>query len=920
MKLRLIIALILGFTASLTSVFAQKNEFSCGHSELQQKLWDENPQMKADFEAFLQNAKSFDYANGKKRTKYVIPVVFHIIHEYGDENISDAQVLNQMEILNEDFNKLNADTATVDPAFKELIANCGFEFKLATKDAFGNCTNGINHIYSHLTNNASDNSKLNQWDRSKYMNVWIVNTIGASNVAGYAYFPDGASQGGYYRDGIILKHEYIGEIGTSNKNRSRALTHEIGHYLGLPHVWGNGDPEAICGDDGIEDTPKTKGYRSCPNPSLANPQTCLKDLSGVFTLDSVKVNSGTSDLTKYNFSDSVKYSNLIAAGVSSNSEQSGVFSFSNWVIGGIDKDSSFVNQTGSIDLNKYYEFKIQVNKNHLLNLSKIVFKTLRDSNGVKSIAVRSSIDNFNANLSIRGNNSKIARSVNNSIYIFADTTKSFVSTVTLPTNNTFKDLSDNELVTFRIYAWNAEKPNGTFGIDSLSVQGVTGAIENIENYMEYSYCSKMFTKKQAALMTASLLSPISNRSNLHTAKNLEETGVLSSQTCKPIADFNVNLKKDNSSKGNLICKGSVVKFNDQSWGATVKSRSWTFEGGSPETSTDANPEVVYTSAGYKKVTLIATNDNGSDTLAKDAYIYVSENAPYYDGAITEGFENGLPWHWIIENKDSRWKTLNSNGKGNTGAIKLQNYKNISKAQVYDEDFFYYKRLAGSKQSLITPAIDLSIASDVNISFDYSFATNAYYDSLITESVKVYTSSNCGETWTLRHTIAGPSATGINLSKTLLTAGNFSGVDFNPNSDVLWKNFSIPLKVTSKDSNLRVKIEFEASEYSNNLFLDNISINGTLQIKESPLTAMDITVKPNPTSTSEGITINYTANNEAVNFELTDVHGKVIVSETNKTKNSNIEHTMKLDNSLNAGYYYLKITQGNYSTTRKVVVL
>jgi hypothetical protein len=105
-----------------------------------------------------------------------------------------------------------------------------------------------------------------------------------------------------------------------------------------------------------------------------------------------------------------------------------------------------------------------------------------------------------------------------------------------------------------------------------------------------------------------------------------------------------------------------------------------------------------------------------------------------------------------------------------------------------------------------------------------------------------------------------------------------------------------------------------------LYLDNISINGTLQIKESPLTAMDINVKPNPTSTSEGITINYTANNDAVTFELTDVQGKVIVSESNKTRNSNVEHTMRLENKLNSGYYYLKITQGNYSTTRKVVVL
>jgi hypothetical protein len=929
MKLRLIIALILGFTASLTSVFAQKNEFSCGHSEMQQKLWDENPQMKADFEAFIQNAKSFEYTNGKKRAKLVIPIVFHIIHEYGVENISDAQVFDQMEILNKDFNKLNGDTTEVHPAFKDLIANCGFEFKLATKDPLGNCTNGINHIYSHLTNNASDNSKLNQWDRSKYLNVWVVKTIGKQNVAGYALFPGSAMfNETWMMDGIILKHEYIGKIGTSNVDRSRALTHEIGHYLGLPHVWGfNNSPEVECGDDFIEDTPVTKGYKSCPTKrSLANPQTCLTDLAGVFTLDSVKVNSGNIDSTNYNFSDSVKYSQLKAIGVSNNSTQSGVFSFDNWSIGGVDKDTTFVNQLGAIDLGKYYELKLKANKNHLLNISKIVFKTLRDTNGIKSIAVRSSADNFSSNLSIKSNNTKIARSINNELYIFSDTTKSFVSTVTLPSDNTFKDLADNNEVTFRIYAWNAEKSEGTFILDSLSIQGVTGAIENVENYMEYSYCSVMFTKKQAERMTAVLFSPISGRNNLHTAKNLEETGVLSAQTCKPVADFSVNLKRDNSIKGNLICKGSIVKFNDQSWGSTIKNLNWYFEGGSPETSNDANPEVVYTTAGYKKVRLIATNDKDeSDTITKESYIYVSDDAPYYSGPIIEGFEKGLPWHWITENDNSRWSSVSSNGKSNSGAMKLQNYKNISdillKDKTHEEDYYYYKRLAGSKQSIITPAIDLSNATDVNLTFDYSFATDAYIDSLITDKINVYTSTNCGESWSLKKTIAGPKTKTNSLTlNTLLTAGNFSGKDFAPKSDVLWKTFSLPINVTSKDSNTRVKIEFIASEYANNLFLDNISINGTLQIKESPLTAMDITVKPNPTSPSEGITINYTANNDAVTFELTDVQGKVIVSESNKTRNSNVEHTMRLENTLNSGYYYLKITQGNYSTTRKVVVL
>lgn len=940
MKLRLLIALILGFTASLTSVFAQKNEFSCDHSELQRKLWEENPQLKADFEAFLQSARSIEYSNGKKRTKFIIPIVFHVLHEYGQENITDEQIIDQVAILNRDYNKLNADTMNVDPAFKDIIANCGFEFKLATKDPTGNCTNGINHIYTHLTNNASDNSKLNQWDRAKYLNVWVVNTIGKQGVAGNAYLPIGAMFGGYYRDGVLIKHEYIGKIGTSNPYRSRALTHEVGHYLGLSHVWGGDpDPEHVCGDDGIEDTPVTRGYSAkCPKSSLHNRsrwydkvnkvyvknfQNCRTYFTKTNNLDSVKINSGSKDISILN-QDGVKLFNAEANGVSNNSIKNKEFLFTDWEKGGINNDSTYTNQTGTINLNKYYQTKVTLSENKLLAISNFKFKTYRDTNGAKSFVVRSNIDNYSKNLPLSTNSSLHTRKINNELYITKDTSLSFITTVTLDTTN-FVDLRTTDTITFRIFAWNAEKDNGAFGIDSLMFDMFTGEIENVENYMEYSYCSTMFTKKQAALMTASLLSPLSNRNNLHTAKNLEETGALSTQTCKPIADFSVTLKKDNTIKGNLICKGSAVNFKNQSWGAPTKKIEWFFEGGTPETSTELNPDVVYTTAGYKKVRLIATNDIGSDTITKDSYIYVSDDAPYYAGPINESFDKGLPWHWIIESDNSRWSSVSSNGKSNSGAMKLQNYKNISdlllKDKTYDQDYFYYKRIAGSKQAIVTPAIDLSIATDVNLTFDYSFATDAYYDSLITDKINIYTSSNCGELWLLKKTITGPAFTADNLtSNTLLTAGNFSGKDFAPKSDVLWKTFTLPLKTSSKDANTRVKIEFIASEHANNLYLDNISINGTLQIKESPLTAMDINVKPNPTSISEGITINYTANNDAVTFELTDVQGKVIVSESNKTRNSNVEHTMRLENTLNSGYYYLKITQGNYSTTRKVVVL
>ena len=111
-------------------------------------------------------------------TKYTIPIVIHIIHTYGADNVSDAQVLDAVRVINEDFNKLNADTSQVSAPYQSRYANVGFEFKLAKKDPNGNCTTGITRTYSQLTNTAGDNVKaLVDWDPNKYLNIWVVENI-----------------------------------------------------------------------------------------------------------------------------------------------------------------------------------------------------------------------------------------------------------------------------------------------------------------------------------------------------------------------------------------------------------------------------------------------------------------------------------------------------------------------------------------------------------------------------------------------------------------------------------------------------------------------------------------------------------------------------------------------------------------------
>jgi PKD repeat protein len=193
--------------------------------------------------------------------QYKIPVVFHVMHTYGPENISKAQILDAVNSLNLAFQKLNADTGDVIPLFQSIFANAEIGFELANIDPDGNCTDGITRTYTKFTNAANDNVKtLVGWPCQKYLNIWVVKNI-ASGAAGYAYYPGISAS----IDGIVMRHDYTGSFGTSNNSNytERSLSHEVGHWLNLPHTWGSTNNPGLasnCGtDDGIGDTPNTIG-------------------------------------------------------------------------------------------------------------------------------------------------------------------------------------------------------------------------------------------------------------------------------------------------------------------------------------------------------------------------------------------------------------------------------------------------------------------------------------------------------------------------------------------------------------------------------------------------------------------------------------------------------------------------------------
>ena len=264
---KILLAFILATTiASVTNA----QEKHCYTTEMDNEATLNNPDMlrqRQNLETFIQQ-----YGKAERRNNsvvYVIPIVFHILHNYGEENISDAQVLDQVRILNRDFRRTNADTVNIVPAFQGMAADIEVEFRLPSIDPNGNCTNGIDRVQTMLTYSANNQSKINGWPNNKYLNVWVANSLENTGAAAYAHYPGGNNA----VDGIMNLHSYLGSIGTSSEGRSRTLTHEIGHYLNLARVWGStNSPGVACGDDNVSDTPETKGWSSCvPTGSLCNP-------------------------------------------------------------------------------------------------------------------------------------------------------------------------------------------------------------------------------------------------------------------------------------------------------------------------------------------------------------------------------------------------------------------------------------------------------------------------------------------------------------------------------------------------------------------------------------------------------------------------------------------------------------------------
>jgi hypothetical protein len=243
---------------------AQRECASSAYIEEQKVLHPDLSRAFSDVETFVQRQKVNTRVSGEGALTLIrIPVVVHVIYNNASQNISDTQVKSQIEALNRDFRRDNADSVNTPARFRTSAADVRIEFALATTDPKGRPANGITRKRTNVSYwERDDKIKFSAyggddaWDSRYYLNIWVGNLQYA---IGYSSLPGGPAE----KDGVVIATSVFGTINVASPfNLGRTAVHEVGHWLGLKHIWG----DYYCGDDLVDDTPKQGNFTSgCPN-------------------------------------------------------------------------------------------------------------------------------------------------------------------------------------------------------------------------------------------------------------------------------------------------------------------------------------------------------------------------------------------------------------------------------------------------------------------------------------------------------------------------------------------------------------------------------------------------------------------------------------------------------------------------------
>jgi PKD repeat protein len=421
----------------------------------------------------------------------------------------------------------------------------------------------------------------------------------------------------------------------------------------------------------------------------------------------------------------------------------------------------------------------------------------------------------------------------------------------------------------------------------------------IENYMDYQwgFCANLFTQGQLDRMNATMQA---DRKKLWSKENLIQTGVLDTTPphCAPIADF--------ISNSHMVCAGGNIQFTDYSYSGQAQNWSWTFDGGTPATSTVQNPLVTYATPGIYSVTLKAINANGSDSIMKQDFITVKPSTASAQAPFMEDFESAdLNNGWFINNDaGNAWEITDTAFYSGVKSIRLKNYTGNS---------------AGSYDEIITPAYDLTtlpIDGVPFIKFRLAYAGRIIAATIVSsadtafDALKMFISTDCGETWQQKY-----GESGLALTSTNAVSGSFG-----PASTADWKLISRPLGTSFLSENhLMLKFQFHANG-GNNLYIDDINITGsTVGFDEIALSKLNLNIQPNPVSDNSELLFNLEipAQTKITAYNILGNEVKSIINE--KLGTGSHSYTISKSDLGNSGVYFVRAEFEGNIFVKKIVV-